>query len=95
MLRLLRTPPRFAVGVARDLAARILPAPAAGRETFASVLERGLGRTICRDFYFPYARKIWGLEPDEIAVAQATKRVSAGSIGKLLRRNHRIGLLNR
>jgi len=50
------------------------------------VLERGLGPTICRDFYFPYARKIWGLEPEAISAAQAHKRVSAGSIGKLLRR---------
>ena len=83
---LLRTPPRFALGAARDLVAGALPGAAPHEETFASVLERGLGPTICRDFYFPYARKIWGLEPEEIAVAQATKRVSANSIGKLLRR---------
>jgi protoporphyrinogen oxidase len=83
---LLRTPPRFALGVGRDLLGRLLPRRAPSRETFATVLERGLGPTICRDFYFPYARKIWGLEPSEIAVAQARRRVSAGSIGKLLRR---------
>ncbi len=83
---LLRTPPRFAAGVARDLAGKLLPSSTPTTETFASVLERGLGPTICRDFYFPYARKIWGLEPDEIAATQAYKRVSAGSIAKLLRR---------
>ena len=44
------------------------------------MLERGLGPTICREFYFPYARKIWGLEPEQIAAIQAHKRVSAGSI---------------
>jgi len=59
---------------------------AAEGETFASVLLRGLGATVCREFYFPYARKIWGLEPGEISPAQARKRVSAGSLGKLVRR---------
>ena len=86
---LLRMPPRFALGAASDLARKALPGggPAAdAEETFASVLEQGLGRTICQEFYFPYARKIWGLEPVEIAATQAHKRVSAGSIGKLLRR---------
>jgi protoporphyrinogen oxidase len=50
------------------------------------VLQRGLGSTICREFYFPYARKIWGLEPEEISPTQAYKRVSAGSVAKLLKR---------
>lgn len=59
---------------------------ASDRETFASVLLRGLGATVCREFYFPYARKIWGLEPGQISPVQAYKRVSAGSIGKLVRR---------
>jgi len=53
-------------------------------ETFEDVLERGLGRTICRDFYFPYARKIWGLAPKELDVEQARRRVSAGSLGKMV-----------
>lgn len=85
----LRMPPRFAFGAATDLARKLLPGGQSAddaHETFASVLERGLGATICREFYFPYARKIWGLEPEEIAATQAHKRVSAGSIGKLLRR---------
>ncbi|MEE2663601.1 MAG: FAD-dependent oxidoreductase [Myxococcota bacterium] len=83
---LLRTPPRFAFGVASDLARKWAAPAATTSETFAGVLERGLGRTICRDFYFPYARKIWGLEPDQISATQAHKRVAAGSIAKLLRR---------
>ena len=81
----LRLPPRFAVGAALDIVRRLLARPPA-EETFASVLECGLGGTICRDFYFPYARKIWGLSPEEISPEQARKRVSAGSLGKLLRR---------
>ena len=35
-------------------------------ETFASVLERGLGSTMSRSFYFPYARKLWGLAPEAL-----------------------------
>jgi protoporphyrinogen oxidase len=50
------------------------------------VLERGLGRTICRDFYFPYAAKIWGVDPAELDVEQARRRVSAGSLGKMIRK---------
>jgi protoporphyrinogen oxidase len=84
---LLRVHPKFAVGVAADLLRQVLPAAASkGEENFASVLKTGLGRTICEQFYFPYARKLWGLEPEEISPVQAYKRVSAGSIGKMLKR---------
>jgi protoporphyrinogen oxidase len=84
-----RMHPRFAAGVAGDLVRKTIarrPAGSSATDTFASVLERGLGRTICREFYFPYARKIWGLQPEEISPIQAYKRVSAGSVGKLIKR---------
>jgi protoporphyrinogen oxidase len=55
-------------------------------DTFASVLERGLGKTICHDFYFPYAIKIWGLSPQELSPIQAYRRVSTGSLGKMVRK---------
>lgn len=55
-------------------------------DTYASVLMAGLGRTMCEEFYFPYARKIWGREPDELSGTQARRRVSAGSFGKLMRK---------
>lgn len=83
---LLRVHPRFAIGVALDLARKLLPSAPEGASNFASILERGLGSTICREFYFPYARKIWGMEPEAISAAQAEKRVSSGSISKVLRR---------
>ncbi len=84
---LLRVHPRFAVGVATDLVRKLGPRrPSSADETFADVLDEGLGRTICQQFYFPYARKLWGLEPEEISPIQAHKRVSAGSIGKMLKR---------
>jgi protoporphyrinogen oxidase len=83
----LRTHPKFAAGVALDLAAKLLPRSAdAAEESFASVLRRGLGRTICEEFYFPYARKVWGLAPEEMSPIQARRRVSSGSIGKMLKR---------
>lgn len=55
-------------------------------ENFATVLKSKLGKTICNEFYFPYAKKIWGLSPQEISVVQAEKRVSANSFGKLIKK---------
>lgn len=80
-----RLPPAFMAGVAADaLRKPFMSAPAF--ETFASILEHGLGSTICRDFYFPYAQKIWGLPPGDLDPEQAKRRVSSGSLGKMLRR---------
>lgn len=84
---LLRCNPKFSFGVALDLVKKVLPSPMpGGEETFASVLQSGLGNTICNEFYFPYAKKIWGLAPQELSPIQARKRVSAGSIGKMIKR---------
>jgi len=82
---LLRMPKRFAFGVARDMVHK-KTAGNGHRETFASVLEDSLGSTICRGFYFPYARKLWGLPPEQLAVTQARRRVSGNSVGKILRK---------
>ncbi|HMJ09027.1 MAG TPA: FAD-dependent oxidoreductase [Pyrinomonadaceae bacterium] len=81
----LKLPPSFGAGVAMDAARRLLPKSknGNGHETFTSVLEKGLGRTICRDFYFPYAEKIWGMAPETLSATQAHRRVSAGSLGKM------------
>ncbi len=84
---LLRLHPRFAIGVGLDLAKKLLPGSKSNSNaTFAEILEHGLGRTICSEFYFPYARKIWGLEPMKISPIQAKRRVSANSIGKMILR---------
>ena len=77
-------PPGFMLGVAADSLRKL--SRQGGEETFATVLERGLGRTICRDFYFPYARKIWGVDPGLLDPEQARRRVSAGSLWKMLRK---------
>ncbi len=84
----LRLPANFTVGVIRDLTTKLLAKKADNPddESFASVLEAGLGRTICRDFYFPYASKIWGLPPEELSASQAHRRISAGSLGKMFQK---------
>src|SRR5262245_45512402 len=78
----------FAFGTMRDMIGKVLPFKKKGgpAETFASVLHRGLGPTICRDFYFPYARKIWGRAPEELSAIQARRRVKAGSPGALIKK---------
>ncbi len=81
---LLRLDRQFAFGATRDMVTRSLARPQLSGASFASVLEARLGPTICRDFYFPYARKIWGREPDTLAGVQAQRRVSANSYAKLL-----------
>jgi protoporphyrinogen oxidase len=81
-------PMRFSTGVAIDLAAKVFASDNGSSHgtTFASVLESGLGRTICRNFYFPYVRKIWGLRPEELAVTLAQRRISANSLSKMTRK---------
>jgi len=80
----LHLPPSFLVGAAMDAIGR--PLRRAGGESFAGVLQQGLGPTICRDFYFPYARKIWGVDPESLDAEQARRRVSAGSMWKMARK---------
>ena len=75
----------FALGMLRDMAARKVSKRPEG-DTFASVLLSNLGPTMCHHFYFPYARKLWGREPEELSGIQARKRVTAGSFTKLLKR---------
>jgi len=82
----LHLPPQFAFGVASDMIRKSLTDRNSQADTFSSVLERALGRTICRDFYFPYANKIWGIPPEAISVAQARRRISANSLSKMLRK---------
>ena len=82
---LLRLDKSFAISTMRDMVRKAVAKPDEG-DTFASVLWANLGPTICKDFYFPFARKMWGREPEELSGIQAHKRVSAGSFGKLVRK---------
>lgn len=79
-----RCPPGMALGAVRDAALGPLRHPRG--DTFAEVLRAALGPTICERFYFPYARKIWGVEPQELSGEQARRRVTATSPARLVRR---------
>jgi protoporphyrinogen oxidase len=79
-----RLPLSFMAGVLKDTLVK--RRNGRGEPSFASVLEQGLGHTICRDFYFPYAEKIWGMPPSELAAEQAYRRVAARSMAKIVRK---------
>ncbi len=75
----------FALGMARDMIATKVWSRPEG-DSYASVLLANLGPTMSRHFYFPYGRKMWGREPEDLSGIQARKRVSAGSFAKLIKR---------
>jgi protoporphyrinogen oxidase len=80
---LTKLPPSFVAGFLRDAVTKPFRT---NREqaTFADVLDQGLGRTMCESFYFPYARKLWGKEPEELSAVQARRRVAANNILKII-----------
>ena len=85
----LKMQPGFLFGVMRDAVLKLIggtPKSGLKEDTFASVLQNQLGTTACEGFYFPYARKIWGLEPDKISGIQAKRRVSANSAAKIIKK---------
>lgn len=81
---LLRLPPWFAASLFGDMLLKPFRKKTEGAKSFSSVLYDGLGATISENFYFPYVRKLWGLDPDKLAVTLAERRVSSGSVGKIL-----------
>ncbi|MGH2773260.1 MAG: protoporphyrinogen/coproporphyrinogen oxidase [Actinomycetota bacterium] len=79
-----RLPLPLAAAAARDAATS--PMRKKGGRDFAEVLLSGVGPAVAENLYFPYAKKLWGLDPGEISAEQARRRVSANSPGKLFRR---------
>ncbi|CAN5561764.1 NAD(P)/FAD-dependent oxidoreductase [soil metagenome] len=78
------TPRRFALGAARDAATG--PLRHARADTFAEVVRASLGPTVADEFYGPYIRKIWGVDPAELSGELARRRVSASSPVDIVRR---------
>ncbi len=81
---MLNLPPSFALGTMRDLVSGPFRKKAGENGTFKEVLSAGLGPAISERFYFPYAEKLWGLPPELLHGIQARKRISSGSIGKIV-----------
>ena len=81
---ILRLPPAFAASLIGDMVLKKFRRKSQGPKSFSSVLYDGLGPTISENFYFPYVKKLWGLDPDKLAVMLAERRVSGSSIGKIL-----------
>ena len=81
---LLKLPPAFATSLIGDMALKKFRKKSTGPRSFSSVLYDGLGPTISENFYFPYVKKLWGLDPDKLAVTLAERRVSGSSIAKIL-----------
>jgi protoporphyrinogen oxidase len=80
-----RLPPPLVAGLALDtLAGPLRRGPRA--DTFSEVVRSRLGPTLAEQFYFPYMRKIWGIEPDELSGELARRRVGARSLGSLVQR---------
>jgi protoporphyrinogen oxidase len=83
---MLRLPKGFIASLAFDSVRKLLPRGPIDDENFATVLERGLGPAMSNAFYYPYVRKLWGLEPDQLAVTLAKRRVSGSSIAKIMKK---------
>lgn len=81
---LLKLPPAFAASLIGDMVLKKFRKKSGGPRSFSSVLHDGLGPTISENFYYPYVRKLWGLDPDKLAVTLAERRVSGSSVGKIL-----------
>ena len=62
------------------------PARPPGPPSFAASLRKGLGPTLYREMYAPYAEKLWGLPGEEISADQAAKRVTADTPWKVAAR---------
>ncbi len=82
----LKLPASFVSGILSDTITKKFRSKKNNHKSFADFLLSGLGPTVCHNFYFPYARKLWGLDPYEISVTQAELRVSANNFTKLLKK---------
>lgn len=80
---ILRLPKGFTFALLFDMATKPLR-KIQGEVTFKSVLLKGLGPAMSRAFYFPYMKKLWALDPEDLAVTLAQRRISGSSIGKII-----------
>lgn len=75
----LHLPLKFLAGTLKDSIFAMLKRRKNDAVSYEEEVVRRFGKTFCESFYFPYARKLWGIEPNEISTEQASRRVSAGN----------------
>ena len=86
-------PPTVTARLAGETAAASLRAAMPGAQgaalSFDAEIRSRFGRTVAERFYGPYARKLYGVDPSDLDVELARRRVSAKSptaiVGRLLR----------
>jgi len=81
---LLKLPKRFGFSLLADSLFKPFRKKSTGARTFSTILYDGLGPTIAENFYFPYVKKLWGVDPDKLAVKLAERRISGTSVSKIL-----------
>jgi protoporphyrinogen oxidase len=77
-------PPRLAARLGRDAVAG--PWRHAADDSFPAIVTAGLGPTVADRFYLPYARKLFGVPPEELDGELARRRVSGRTTGAVARR---------
>ena len=73
-----RLPAPTTLRLAADTVLAPTRTPASGA-SFAAAVTAGLGPTVADHFYLPYARKLFGVDPDELDSELARRRVSGRS----------------
>jgi protoporphyrinogen oxidase len=79
-----RLPLGFAASAMSDALTKPIRRPR--EDSFAEVVRVGLGATMLRDFYGPYATKLWGSPPDELAGELARRRIAASTPTAMVRK---------
>ncbi|MFP4380206.1 MAG: FAD-dependent oxidoreductase [Candidatus Sumerlaeia bacterium] len=55
-------------------------------DSFADIMRRAFGNAMCEALVFPYIRKTWKREPEQISASVARARATMGGVGKMLKR---------
>lgn len=84
-----RLPPSVSVRLARDVVAG--PFRRARGDTFAEHARAALGSELTTQFHFPYVRKLFGVEPEELSAELARRRLATRGARDLARRLTRRG----
>ena len=76
-------PLRFSAAVAFDTLVK--PLRSKGASDFEAEIQRRLGPTVAREFYGPYATKLYGVAPNSLTTELSDRRVSAGGPTQIIK----------